>query len=142
MSTSVYLSGGLVVVEKSGETALSIRQSRAAYLIQGDVITIYDTIVLASTRTDLVVNIQDSIGNTFASTQALINYLSVFILVSSFKQAVINVSTEEKQNEIIAQNTTIQGQLTDLDIDLDVLENIKSEQKESNKILKKIYNSE
>ena len=140
MSTSVYLSGGLVVVEKSGESALSIRQSRAAYLIQGDVITIYDTIVLASTRTDLVVNIQDSIGNTFASTQALINYLSVFILVSSFKQAVINVSTEEKQNEIIAQNTTIQGQLTDLDIDLDVLENIKSEQKESNKILKKIYN--
>jgi hypothetical protein len=153
MATVVYESGSNVIVAQSGTPTLTIPTERSKYIIlqptdsldgitnqPAEYIQFLDTFT-NDIRTDLMTNVQNQSGVSFSPLATLQKYLS-FIPRSNVAFITELGATADNQVTIISQNEDIKASLTENILNTDNLDNIKEEQKTSNKILKKIYNTE
>lgn len=144
----VYLSGDNVVVDKSGEALLNIRQDRAKFIFVTDtgdnsptLLTVLDTF-FGYTREDLILSTQSSTGDSVgADNDTVRRYLSKFIFKSS--QLAINqvdISSSANQEVIIEQNNNLIADIKEVESNTKEIKRNKELIKETNKFLKKIYN--
>lgn len=153
MATRVYPSGKNVIVSKTGTATLTILKERSKYttiqttsVVDGASVSVIDKILFADTytlesRIDLISEIQDASGNKFDGLKSLQKYL-LFIQRADSTFAAQEAATAANQTTIIAQNEDIKTNTLKIKEDTSVLDIIKDESKENNKILGKIYNHE
>jgi hypothetical protein len=151
MATKVYLSGGNVIVEQSGQTTLTILQERAKYTVFQPTLSIdgitppeattmqFLDLFLDENRTELIADVQNQTGGTYSTLKDLEKYL-IFIPRADTTLVTKQAATAENQTTIISQNAEIVTNTESIKEDVRVLEKIKDESKLNNKILRKIYN--
>lgn len=149
MAMQVYLSGTDIIVNKSGESSLTIPQYRAKFVLFGvepisDLngytnVKIIDT-VTQDEREDLISEVQDVSGVYVGTNLQVFNYLGGIIDSSDSYITKVEPCTAANQETIIAQNEVIKAELKDIRaIDEESQDIIKKELKENNKYLRKIY---
>jgi hypothetical protein len=96
MGMKVYLSGDVVVVDKTGNPILNIPQDRSKYVIEGDDITIFDILLSDEQRTNVITGVQDSGGTPIGNTNDVIKYLTDFIPRGDFADEPENTPVDIK----------------------------------------------
>jgi hypothetical protein len=154
MATKVYLSGRNIHVEKEGETALIIRTDLAEYsvfipFLSSDGLTPneaeninFSDVRNGTSITDKIAEITDQVGTTYGNLTSLQAYLNTFFQRSKGVVVIKEGATSENQETLIEQNNTLIDKNTSIVENTSEIENIKDIEKDSNKILKKIYNHE
>ena len=144
----VYLSGDNVIVDKAGESILTIRQDRARYTYvtlvadsEATTLIVEDTFFNYS-LSDLILSTETSAGVSVGTTNdAVKRYLNkVMNRSNAVKLNQTDFATSSNQTTIIAQNTEIEANILEVESNTRELNKIKELTKETNKVLKKIYN--
>jgi hypothetical protein len=152
MATAVYQSGKNIIVDKNGETTLTIVIDRGKYTVfypfystdgltpDGPEDIRFSDTFFGTSITDKISEVTDQNGTSYDTLTSLINYLSTVFERGDGAYVTKEGATSENQKIIIAQNTDIEENTKVTSEKVRDLDNIKKELKINNKQLKKINN--
>ena len=83
MAMKVYQSGDLVVIEKNSEPVININVNACSFIVENNVVFIFDRTNTTIQNYDIVENIQKSTGAAVGTFTQVISYLNAFILSGS-----------------------------------------------------------
>lgn len=151
MATKVYLSGKSIIVDKAGETTLTIRVDRAKYIVyipglstNGITPDPIEDIAFMDVSSGLVVyekisNVTNQTGTSYSTLVLLQDYLNTFFQRSEGQVIYKQGATTDNQLIQIAELEALKAEIDTIRENSEHLHNIQEEQKLSNKLLKKIY---